>query len=154
MLEVKENKVLNLVNVIKRELRAVPQQEVDRATYMMETYLKTRKLNSVGPLITITHGADVTEDGQLGLDMDIMIQVREKTITGEPYELLDTVRVTNCVYVRFQGNIAELNYGYTKLELYMWENKLTKKGEIYTVFANMEDETNVIVDIFIPVEGN
>ena len=36
----------------------------------------------------------------------------------------------------------------------MWENKLTKKGETYTVFANMEDETNVMVDIFIPVEGN
>lgn len=154
MLEVKENKVLKLVNVVKRELRAVPQQEVDRATYMLESYLKTRKLNSVGPLITVSQGVDVTEDGQLGLDIDIMIQLNEKTMTGEPYEFLEMVRITNCVYVRFQGKIEELNYGYSKLELYMWENKLTKKGETYTVFANMEDQANVTVDIFIPVEGN
>ena len=113
MLEVKENKVLKLVNVIKRELSAVPQQEVDRATYMMETYLKTRKLNSVGPLITVTHGADVTEDGQLGLDMDIMIQVKEKTITGEPYEFLDTVRIPKLC-------ICKISREYSRIKLWIF----------------------------------
>lgn len=85
--------------------------------------------------------------------MDIMVQVKERTMVGERYEFLDTVRIPNWVYVRFKGNIQELNYGYSKLELYIWENKLTKNGATYTVFASMEDINNIGVDIFIPVEG-
>jgi len=152
VLEVKENKVLKLVNVIKRELRAVPQNEVDRATHKLEYYLKTRKLNSVGPLISATYGANIDEESELGLDIDIMVQIKEKTKVAEPYTFEELVRLTNCIYTRFKGNIEELNYGYTKLELYIWENKLIQKGPIHTVFVDMEDLSNVVVDIFIPVE--
>lgn len=152
MLEVKENKVLKLVNVVKRELRAVPQNEVDRATYKLESYLKTRKLNSIGPLITASHGASVINDSELGLDIDIMVQIKGKTKVAEPYKFEELVRLTNCIYTRFEGNIEELNYGYTKLELYIWENKLIQKGPIHTVFVDMEDANNVVVDIFIPIE--
>lgn len=152
MLEVKENKVLKLVNVVRRELRAVPQNEVDRATYKLESYLKTRNLNSVGPLISATHGANITEESQLGLDIDIMVQIKEKIKVGEPYKFEKLIRLTDCIYTRFEGNIADLNYGYTKLELYIWENKLIQKGPIHTIFVDLEDTNNIVVDIFIQIE--
>ncbi|MPW27325.1 hypothetical protein GC105_16285 [Alkalibaculum sp. M08DMB] len=153
MLEIKTDKILKLNGYLMRELRNLPQIEVDKATYMMESFIKTNKIIILGPLITVTYDSHIDEKEGLLVNIDLIMQVKSIPSISEPYQYIPSgLKLSNCIYVRFEGNIQELSYGYTKLNLYIWENKLIKAGPIYTVYANMENPENVTVDIFIPVE--
>lgn len=153
MLEVKVNKTLKLVGHLKRELRNIQQSEVDKAIYMMESFVKSKKIQTMGPLITVTHDSVLQEREGVLVNIDLILQIKSFGRSNEPYQYISSdLKINNCIYVRYKGKIEELSYGYIKLELFIWENKLIKSGPIYTIFADMKNSEDVIVDIFIPVE--
>ncbi|MFL1470936.1 hypothetical protein [Paraclostridium bifermentans] len=148
---VKENKTLKLKNVLIRYLREDEFASMDKIIYMMENYIKSKGNTAIGPLVTHSYPL-VDELGNLTINSKIMIQVKNKMVkVDNPYNIKEEVRVTNCLFARFNEYEEKLQYAYSKLELYAFENDINIKGDTYTVFV--DDKNNKLVaDIFMEVQ--
>ncbi|WP_197080515.1 hypothetical protein [Enterococcus gallinarum] len=113
-------------------------------------FIETSKIQTRGPLITCSKGTTIDSLGDISTNYSIMIQtVREQKIQG--FKIEKSLKVKNCLYVRYTGTSEDFSYAQTKLDLYIWENNLIETGYIYTVHVG--SETNAIcADIFCPVE--
>ncbi|TVW07988.1 AraC family transcriptional regulator, partial [Streptococcus pneumoniae] len=54
------------------------------------------------------------------------------------------------LYVRFEDSPEYLQYAYSKLDLYVYENDIQTDGIVYTVYVNSSPE-KMVVDIFRPI---
>ena len=148
---VKENKTLKLRNVLIRCLKEDEFMSMDKVIYLMENYIKSRGNNTIGPMVT--HSSQlVDEHGNLTINSKIMIQLKNKMDkVDNPYKIQEEVRVTNCLFARFNESEENLQYAYSKLELYAFENDIKVKGDTYTVFVDNKND-KLIADIFMEVQ--
>lgn len=152
-LEVKENKKLTLKNVLKRELKNIKMEDLDIEINKFANTLQLLHIQIFGPLIIKNCGTKFHEDGSITMDYDLMVQAHDYQQYKEQFIVENKHSVGNCIYVRFDGPIEEINYAYTKLDLYIYENDLISNGEIYIV--NIEENLDYsIIDIFRPVNKN
>ena len=66
------------------------------------------------------------------------------------YDVQDMVSVPHCLYVHFEDSPEYLQFAYSKLDLYMYENDIQTDGTVYTVYVNSSPE-KMTVDIFRPI---
>ena len=69
----------------------------------------------------------------------------------KPYELKNQIRVTNCLFARFTEKEENLQFAYSKLSLFAFENNMKLKGDSYTVFTG-ESEEGIVADIFMELK--
>ncbi|WGX76900.1 hypothetical protein QJS64_07725 [Paraclostridium bifermentans] len=94
---IRENKTLKLRNVLSRELKEDELIHMDKVTYMMENYIKSKGNSIIGPIVTYSSSL-VDDHGNLTVKSKIMIQLRNKMNKIEnPYKIEEEVRVTNCL---------------------------------------------------------
>jgi len=67
------------------------------------------------------------------------------------YELKNQIRITNCLFARFNEKEENLQYVYSKLQLYAFENDIKLKGDSYTVFVENKDG-KMIADVFMEID--
>lgn len=148
---IRENKTLKLRNVLSRELKEDELVHMDKVTYMMENYIKSKGNSTIGPMVTYSSSL-VDEHGNLTVKSKIMIQLRNKINKVEnPYKIEEEVRVTNCLFARYNESEENLQYAYSKLELYAFENDINLKGDAYTVFVDNKDY-KLVADVFMEVQ--
>jgi len=148
---VRENKVLKLNTVLIRQVNQSEFNEIDKVAYMMESYIKSKGNSILGPMINYTT-VEVDENGQVKMILKLMFQLKSPIHNVEtPYELKNQIRVTNCLFARFSEKEENLQFAYSKLQVYAFENDIKLKGENYTVFVENKD-SNMIADVFMEID--
>lgn len=148
---VKENKILKLNNVLIREINESELMDVNQISYMMDSYIKSKGNSPLGPMINYTF-AEGDEKGQIKIKLKFITQLKNPINNVEkPYEFKSQVRVTNCLFARFTEKEENLQYAYSKLNLYAFEKDIKLKGDSYTVFVN-KDEDKIVADVFMELE--
>lgn len=149
---VKENKTLKLNNVLIRELNQNELIDMNKVTYMMDSYIKSKGNSVVGPLIN--YSSLVTdENGQHKIVAKLMVQLKNPIHTVErPYEYKTQIRITNCLFARFTEKEENLQFAYSKLTLHAFENDIKLVGDSYTVFVDNK-ENQIVADVFMEVQN-
>lgn len=148
---VKENKILKLNNVLIREINESELMDVNQISYMMDSYIKSKGNSPLGPMINYTF-AEGDEKGQIKIKLKFITQLKNPINNVEkPYEFKSQIRVTNCLFARFTEKEENLQYAYSKLNLYAFEKDIKLKGDSYTVFVN-KDEDKIVADVFMELE--
>lgn len=145
---IRENKVLKLNNVLIREVSENELIDIDKITYMMDSYIKSKGNGTIGPMINYS-GVEVDENGEPKVIIKIMVQLKNPIHNIEaPYEQKNQLRITNCLFARFTEKEENLQFAYQKLGVYAFENDIKLKGDSYTVFVKQEEE-NIVADVFM-----
>ncbi|MBL4931805.1 hypothetical protein [Clostridium paridis] len=146
---VKENKTLKLNNVLIREIGEAELKDIDKISYMIESYIKSKGNSKIGPMINYT-SVSADENGQAKLVLKFMIQLKAPLHNVEtPYELRNQIRIQNCLFARFTEKEENLQFAYSKLNLYAFENDIRLKGDSYTVFVDKMENNDIIADVFM-----
>jgi hypothetical protein len=147
----KDNKTLKLSNVLIREIIGDEIADIDRMSYMMESYIKSKGNLRVGPLVNYTV---VTMDNSQNptLIIKLMMQLKNPIHNVEsPYKYESLIRVQNCLFVRYKEKEENLQFAYSKLNLHAFENDIKLKGDSFTVFVNKEEDI-LTADIFMETQ--
>lgn len=153
ILEVQENKKLVLKNVVIKQLRDIEAQSLDFEVQKFINQLKVAQAQMFGPIILRMLGTKFQEDGSLSFDYDVIVQAHDFENYKEQFHTEIEHCCNQCIYVRFEGELSDVNYAQMKLDVYLYENELESTGETYTVYVD-EDRENAIIDIFRPVTGH
>jgi hypothetical protein len=148
---VRENKTLKLNNVLIREVSQNELVDINKISYMMDSYIKTKGNGTVGPMINYS-GAEGDENGQIKLVIKLMVQLKNPIHNiDKPYEFKSQIRITNCLFGRFSEKEENLQFAYSKLHLHAFENDIKLKGDSYTVFVNKNEE-KLVADVFMELD--
>ena len=151
---VRENKVLKLNTVLIRQVNESEFMDLEKVSYMMESYIKSKGNSIIGPMINYTT-SETDESGQAKIILKLIFQLKSPIHNVEtPYELKNQIRITNCIFARFNEKEENLQYAYSKIQLYAFENDIKLKGDSYTVFVDNKDG-KMIADVFMEIDkGN
>jgi len=149
-LEVLENKKLVLKNVIKKEVRSIEMEAIDNEIQKFGNKLALLKVQTFGPLVIKFCGINITEDGNMTADYDLMIQAHDYKQYKNEFVIEDKHECRHCAYIRFEGRPDEINYAHSKLDLHFYENDLESSGVVYTICIQETDDY-VVMDLFKPV---
>ncbi|NQI71918.1 AraC family transcriptional regulator [Streptococcus suis] len=149
-LEVKDNKKLVLKQVICKKLPNAKVEDVDHEINKFHQHLQLVKAQIFGPLIVKSCGTIINDDGSVSTDFELYVQAQNAQQYSNLYDIQDVVSIPNCLYVRFDDSPEYLQYAYSKLELYIYEQDIQTDGTVYTVYVNSSPD-KMIVDIFRPV---
>lgn len=145
---IRENKTLKLNNVLIREISENELIDINKISYMMDSYIKSKGNSTIGPMINYST-VEVDESGQAKVIIKLMVQLKNPIYNVEkPYELNTQLRVTNCLFARYTEKEENLQFAYQKLGVYAFENNIKLKGDSYTVFVKQEEE-NIVADVFM-----
>lgn len=148
---IKENKTLKLRNVLVRHFKENELIDTGKVTHMMDSYIKAKGNVTIGPMITYSSTL-VDESGNISINSKIMIQLKNvmKKVDA-PYEIKDKIIVSKCLFARYNEIEEGLQYAYSKLGVYAFENNIKLKGDSYTVFVESKND-KLAADIFMEVQ--
>lgn len=162
-LEVHKNKTLRLDNVLIKQVintmdlssesEEIPKEDfLELAVTQMENQIRSKGANTVGPLIQYS-GLEFSNE-EMGLSMSFMVQA-DKYINNvdQGFTMESVIKVSNCMYIRFEGREEDLQIAYKKIEVEAYENDIALKGSSYTIFVDADDEGNIVADIFMEKEN-
>lgn len=149
-LEVKENKKLVLKQVLVRKLNNVAMDQLDGEIRKFANYIQLLKVNTFGPLITMSSGINIHEDGTCTINYEMMVQAHDYKQYNKNLTTHERLKFSNCVYLRFQGRPEDIGYANSKLDLYFYENDLSSSGIQISVFIS-ESPDEAVIDFFRPV---
>lgn len=145
---IKENKILKLSNVLVKELSKDEFTNLDKVIYMMESYIKSKGNLRIGPLVTYSDYV-IDNDNIPDIKSKLMLQMKNPlNKIDNPYKFESLIRITNCLMARYIEKEKNLQFAYSKLNLYAFENSINLKGGSYTVFVN-QNEDILIADVFM-----
>ena len=145
---VRENKILKLNNVLVRSVSENELIDIEKITYMMDSYIKSKGNSSIGPMINYS-GVDIDNAGQAKVKIKVMVQLKNPIHNVEtPYKMEKQIRLTNCLFARYMEKEENLQYAYQKLSVHAFENNIKLKGDSYTVFVKHEED-RIVADVFM-----
>lgn len=147
----RENKTLKLNNVLIREISKNEFTDVNKIAHMMESYIKTKANSIVGPMINYS-SISTDESGQPKIILKLMMQIKNPIHNIEsPYEYKSQIKISNCLFARFLDKEENIQFAYSKLNLYAFENDINLKGDSYTVLVDNK-EGKMVADVFMEVQ--
>lgn len=143
------DKVLRLNNVLQYRIQHNEDINVNVLIGQIETYIKTKGVSKIGPLIQYTKMC-LNRKNELEVEAIIMIQCSDYIHSVEnPYSMHSVIRVPNSMYCRYVGPENKLKFAYDKIYLEAFENDIELEDYNYTIFVDRLDE-NIVADVFIP----
>jgi hypothetical protein len=152
-LKLSDNRFLRISKALIREVPSFENEYNRQIIHMMESYIKTKGLKIVSPLITFTSGNKEAEIGGLEINRKIIIQLSELLSNCDmPYTCEPLLLIGPCLFARYTGNPQQIDFVYEKMNGYAFENDIELDGSNYTVFVN-QDIGNSIIDVFMPLKN-
>lgn len=151
-LQYHDNKILRLTNVLKYKFLLEGEQVDFRiAIEQMQSYIRTKGAQQIGPLIQYTR-TFLNENQELDVELILMLQCNHYIHNVEPpYSMESVIRVPDAMYCRYTGPESTLKYAYDKINLEAFENDIKLKDYNYTIFVNSnEEEGTIVADVFVP----
>lgn len=151
-LEVKY-KTLKLVNVLCLHIDINNTDlDIDMQVEKMQSYIKTKGTKQLGPLIQYTD-TYVNDNSEVDINMSFMLQCSNLiTKVEKPYTMEPMIRVTDCMYVHYEGPQDKLKFAYDKVNLEAFESDIKLAAKSYTIFiTNNEEEETIVADVFVPM---
>lgn len=149
-LTVYRGKTLKLLNplICKLEIDAIG--SLGMALQRMENYVLTKGKKTLGPIIQ--HSCMTTDiNGTVNAHLELIRQLDGYIVhTDAPYKMYSEIKVSNCLYIRFEGKESDLKFAYNKIGVVAYEEGIKVSDEHYTVLLKSEDD-NIIADIFAPI---
>lgn len=145
------NKSLKLTNVLHRKITSVELSKnmIPIIIQQMENQIKAKGYHQIGPLIQHTY-AKTNKDGELDAVIELMLQSDSYIHHIDlPFTIDSTLRIKNCMYVRFVGEEPQIKYAYDKISVVAYEENITLQGDSYTVYVDRQDDI-ITADIFMP----
>lgn len=141
-------KTLKLINVLKFTIENV--EDLDVTFAQMQSYMKTKGVSQIGPLIQYTR-AYISDIDELNIEIELMVQCSKNIHSvEEPYYMESSLRVPNCMYCRYIGPEDKLHFAYQKIQIEAFENDIPLKGDSYTIFVDEDEENEIIIaDVFM-----
>lgn len=149
-LELKDNKKLVLKQVICKKIYGIKLENIDHEIDKFHQHLQLIKVQTFGPLIVKSCGTTIHDDGSITTDFELYVQAHNAQQYSNLYDIQDTVSIPYCLYIHFEDSPEYLQFAYSKLELYIYENDIQTDGTVYTVYVNSSPE-KMTVDIFRPI---
>ena len=147
-LEVSGSKTLKLTNVVRVDVQESDFVDLDRIIIMLDNYIKSKGALPIGPIVQYA-AAIISSEGHATIEISFLRQsskyIKEVEI---PYIFVPLIRVTDCIYVSFNGKEEDIQYALDKLKLFAYEEDILLANVQYTVFIDRKDET-IIADIFM-----
>ncbi|CAM3643786.1 AraC family transcriptional regulator [Erysipelothrix urinaevulpis] len=150
-LEVLENKKLVLKNVLVHELRDISLDSLEDEINRFINKLDVLKVQGFGPLITKNFGTNISDEGYLTTNYDLMIQAHDYTQYKNIYKTYDKLTAEHCVYVRFSDHPQYSNFAHDKINLHFYEKELISSDVTYSIIVEEKEEL-LIMDLFVPVK--
>ncbi len=149
------DKSMRLNNVIGFEAQVDnPKFDMEMMLLKMQSYVKTRGTNQVGPLVQHMR-LNTTEQGSIQVREEFLFQCSDFISDPEPpFYSLESVAVKNAMYSRFVGPQEKLKFAFDKIYLEAFEDDIELNGENYVVFVNNEDPDHRMIDVFVPKREN
>lgn len=151
-LNVLENKKLVLNNVLKKEIRNISLENINKEIQKFTNKLQLLNVQVFGPLIIKSCGTNIHENGTITADYDLMVQSHDFMQYKNEFVILPRFECSHCAFVHFEGEPSDVSYATAKLDLFFYENDLEGTGENYTVCI-MESEDHTVMDFFRPVKS-
>jgi len=142
-----DNKTLKLTNVLSMKLEITTSVDVNKKISQLENYIKTKGVNTIGPLCQKTsYMVDTT--GNIKVSFFLMQQC-DKYISNieAPYSMDSIIRIQNCVYARFIGPESRLKLAYDKINVFAFEENIDLLNDNYTIYVAKESDY-IIADVF------
>ncbi len=138
-LQLSKNKTLKLTNVLRYKLPLDDEDfNFDTVIEQMEAYIRTKGALQIGPLVQYTN-AFVNEDGELDMELVMMLQCNNFIHSVEPpYSMDSVIRVSNCMYCRYMGPEDKLKFAYDKINMEMTYNGALVMPKNYAVMTDDE----------------
>lgn len=149
-IEVFENKKLVLRNVLKRELKNIRIEDLNEDLGKFGMLLNKLAVQTFGPLVIKNCGANITNEGTMMMDYDLLIQAHNHNAYKSAFKPIERLEVPHCIYARFEGNPEDVGFAHAKLDLFFYENDLQQTGEVYSVMVE-DSKAFSVIDIFKPV---
>jgi len=152
-INVLENKSLKLNNVLSRQVSENDVFVSAKHITMLNNYLKSNNLKSVGPVIFYSSGVvGVSSDGTAKIKNKLMIQLERGDIKVEyPYVLEQNIRLANCLYVKFKDEYKYFSYATSAIALHSYNNDIDLTSEVYIINLSNSKES-FEADVFMPIK--
>lgn len=147
-----ENKKLVLKSVIKKSLNKLPSDQIDKEVQKFQNVLLSHNLSIFGPLVICNKGSHISETGSVTVDIDIIVQAREYKKMKALFDIEETHICSGCILAQFEGDAENIQFAYSKLDVFIYENNLVSTGLIYTLYKNSSVK-HTCLDIFKKVEN-
>lgn len=109
---IKENKILKLNNVLIREISENELIDINKISYMMDSYIKSKGNFTIGPMTNYSF-VEIDDNGQPKVILKLMVQLKNSIHNIEkPYELKSQIRIANCLFARFTEKEENTHYNY------------------------------------------
>ena len=150
-IEVLSNKRLVLKNTLIYEVKDIKLEEIEKHGMIFENKIKSLKVQTFGPLITKNYGMNIKDDGIITTNYDFIVQAHDYLQYKDIFKAVDRYEVSNCVYAHFEDRAEFINFAYSKLDVFFYENDLEPEGSIYSILLE-QTENYMKMDIFKPVK--
>lgn len=146
-----KNKTLKLTNVLRYKILLDDENfDFNIAVEQMQSYIKSKGAMQIGPLIQYTN-TYINDNGELDMNIELLLQCNNYINNVEqPYKMESVIRVTDCMYCRYNGPEDKLKFAYDKINLEAFENDIKLKGDSYTIFVDNDLENEIMTaDVFM-----
>lgn len=150
-LEVVENKKLVLKNVLRKELKAINIEDIDKEIHNFMVRLELLKAQVFGPLIIHSIGTNISDTGGITMDYELLMQAHDYMQYKNEFDTEERFICPHCLYLHYEGSFEDVSYVHSKLDLFIYENELSSTGELFTICLN-DTENYISMDLFRPVQ--
>lgn len=152
-IELSRNKVLKLTNAVVVEITEGLEENLELIVMKIENYIRSKGYTPIGPLIQYTD-TNIDENGVADIVVKLIRQSSGFIHHVElPYKCISTMRISNCMYVRYTGPESMLRFAYDKIRITAFEEDIKLIGDSYTIFVNQIDD-NIVADVFMEKANN
>lgn len=150
MLEIKENKELNVANVLGYRGK-VRQAELENIGKEMECYIKNAGAKRVGNPTTATYAV---EDDMV--DIELLMPIDRSIDSTDRFVFKNQIKIVNAVVACYKGHPMGLQEACNQLNQYIMEHKL----QPITVGYNVTKKTDILnpenaeIDVYVGISPN
>jgi len=150
MIEIKENRELNVTNVLSYRGK-VKQAELENVGKEMESHIQNTGAKRIENPITATYAVEGDE-----IDIELLIPIDKSIDSTDKFVFKNQIKIVNAVVACYKGHPMGLQEACNQLNQYIVEHKLQPITVGYNVTkkTDMLSPENTEIDVYVGISPN